>query len=152
MVHATVADVIGPAVAAEDPHASLSQEVLILQDLLGQLAASLSSLLQLGDQGIGGLAGSSAVGLSVQIGLAGFLQGAFGLLHHLFNLSSQALPQLTGGDGNAQAELGVVLEEGVSPGRTAALLVDSVGNSRCAAAPDGGTTSGVGNAHAVPNS
>ena len=149
MVHTAVTDVIGPAVAAEDPDGSLGQEVLVLQDLLGQLAAVGSSLLQLRHQSVGGLAGSGAVGQGIQIVLASFLQRAGSAFHHLLHLGSQSLPQLAGGNGNAQAEFGVVFKQGVGPGRSAAILVDGVRSRRCAAAPDGGTAGGVGNAHAV---
>ena len=45
--------------------------------------------------------------------------------------------------------LGVILEQGVGPGGTLALLVDGVGGGGSRAAPDGGTAGGVGNIHTV---
>src|SRR5699024_9237427 len=66
VVQAAVTDVVGPAVAAEDPEALLGQELLILQDLLGLVAAA---GFQRSDQVLGGL----VVGLGVGLGLEVFV-------------------------------------------------------------------------------
>ena len=58
VIQAAVTDVISPAVAAEDPEALLGQVLLVLQDLLGLVAAT---GLQGSDQGLCGL----VVGLGV---------------------------------------------------------------------------------------
>src|SRR5699024_5280704 len=51
-------------------------------------------------------------------------------------------------DLHAQAVLGVVLKQGVDPGRAAAaFLVGGVGADGGRAAPDGGAAGGVGNEH-----
>ena len=61
MVHAAEADIIGPAVAAEDPHGLLVQVILVGKDLLDQIAAVAG--LELGNQSLGG----SLVGLAVAV-------------------------------------------------------------------------------------
>ncbi len=61
MVQTAEADIVGPAVAAEDPHGLLGDVLLALQDLCRLLAASSSSLLQLSDQGLCGLVVSLGV-------------------------------------------------------------------------------------------
>ena len=147
MVHTAVTDVIGPAVAAEDPDGSLGQEVLVLQDLL----ATARSRWQ---QPSPAQAPERRWPCGKRRCWSGYPDSSGKLpsrsrrsaFHHLLHLGSQSLPQLAGGNGNAQAELGVVFKQGVGPGRSAALLVDGVRSRRCAAAPDGGTAGGVGNA------
>src|SRR5699024_10370940 len=62
MVQAAEADVVGPAVAAEDPDALLGEVVLLGQDLLAVLAVGIG--LQLSDQLLGG----GGVGLAVVVG------------------------------------------------------------------------------------
>src|SRR5699024_206570 len=62
VVQSAVADVVSPAVAAEDPHGLLVEVLLLGKDLLAVVA--LRILLQLGNQG----SGSSLVGLAVVIG------------------------------------------------------------------------------------
>ena len=53
-----------------------------------------------------------------------------------------------GGEAHAETELGVVLEERVGPGGTAAGAVLAIGRRRQVAAVDGGTAGGVGNLRA----
>ena len=62
MVNAAEADVICPAVAAEDPYGLLGEVILLSKDLLCVLAAA---SLKSSDQRVG----SGAVGLAVVIGL-----------------------------------------------------------------------------------
>ena len=61
VVHAAEADIIGPAVASEDPHGLLVQVILVGKDLFDQIAAVAG--LELGNQSLGG----SLVGLAVAV-------------------------------------------------------------------------------------
>ena len=56
---------------------------------------------------------------------------------------------LVDGEAHAEAELGVVFEQRVGPGRSAALVVGAVGRGRQVAAVDRGAAGGVGDQHAV---
>ena len=62
---------------------------------------------------------------------------------------SQLGAALRGRQVHAEAELGVVLEQGVRPGGAMALLVDGVGDGRSGAAIDGGAARRVGDHHPV---
>ncbi len=55
---------------------------------------------------------------------------------------------LIGRDPHPQTELGIVLEQGVGPGRSPALLVHRPGGGRQVAAVDGGAAGGVGHQQA----
>src|SRR5699024_5442839 len=150
VVQAAVADVVCPAVAAEDPDRLLGDVLLVLQDLSGLLAACGSGLLQLGDQGLGG----SVVGAGVVLGLDELGVSSLQILRSLVraddlvDLADQVLTDGLLAQIQAQAVLGVVLEQGVDPGGTmAAVLVDGVGRDGRGAAPDGGAAGGVGDVH-----
>jgi hypothetical protein len=88
------------------------------------------------------------------------LGGLVGLQQALGQFPTDAVrqpgQQLAGVDGllvhrqaQAQAELGVVFEEGIVPARPPALRVGGVGGGGQIAAVDGGTAGGVGDQHAV---
>ena len=160
MVHTAEADVVSPAVAAEHPEGFFHQHVGVLQGLLVQgveLAAAAAaggvSLFEGGDHlGSSGL-GSLGVVLAGQPLGGGFLQaplsGKVRLGKGLQDIG-QAVPP--GGDAQEHtvAVFGVVLKQGVGPGRSVAVLIDGVGGRGGGAAPDGGAAGGVGDIHPVP--
>ena len=61
----------------------------------------------------------------------------------------QLVAALGDGQVHAEAELGVVLEQGVGPGGTVTLVVGGVGAGGGGTAVDGGAAGGVGHDHAV---
>ena len=111
MVNAAEADVVGPAVAAEGPHALLGQILLVLQDK-GALLRGLR-LLQGGDQRVGHLPGHGRVlplGKilpNLRYGHTLFLQGFQPQLH--LPMDGPVGPQ------EAVGELRVVFEQGMAP-------------------------------------
>ncbi len=148
MVHAAEADIVCPAVAAEDPYGLLGQVGLLLQNLLDVVAADLG--FQVGNQGLGGSLVGFAVVIGVQPGLAGSLPllGS-GVSHDSLDLILQGFPDNSLSGVHTQTMLCIVLEQGVGPGGTTAFFVDAVGRGGSGAAPDGGTAGGVGNVHPI---
>ena len=71
VVQATEADVVGPAVAAEDPEGLLGEVSLVGEDRLGGVAAA---LLKLGNVGSGSGLGSLGIVDGVEPSLAGGLE------------------------------------------------------------------------------
>ena len=147
VIQSAVADVIGPAVAAEDPEGLLGQQVLVGNDGLAQLAIA---AFDLGDQLLAGLLGDLGVVHAGQPLLSGSLGvGAVGFLDQLADVLRQLGAALVDGQVHAEAELSVVLEQAVRPCGAVAFLVDGVGAGRCGAAIDGGAAGGVGHDHAI---
>ena len=170
VVHAAVADVVGPAVAAEDPDGLLGQQISIRDDGIGQLAGVAIAGLARGEPLL--LIGSAGQVHAVLAGgqqlLAGLL-GALGVVHLLEPLGAGFLDgglapldvdqradvvgelgaALVDGQVHAEAELGVVLEQGVGPGGAMALRVGGVGAGGRGAAVDGRAAGRVGDQHAV---
>ncbi len=172
MIESAVADVVGPAVAAEDPDGLLDEQILILQHFaseragfaganlavgqplgfpLGAGQVDVDAVLAGGDQLGGGLLAALGVVHVVEPFLARFLDVGGGVLDgdELLNVLLQLGAALGGAQVHAEAELGVVLEQAVRPGRAVAVLVDGVGAGGGAAAVDGGAARGVGDDHAV---
>ena len=156
MIHAAKADVVCPAVAAEDPDGLLGQIFLILKDLCRQLAgvagaAGLQALLQSCDVSLGCFLVGLAVFHGVEPLLCGFLQRSVGPVDgdQLAGLVRQRFADDLLRGVHAVAVLRIILEQGVGPCRAATLFVGAVGGSCAGAAPDGGTTGGVGNVHTV---
>ena len=154
VVQTAEADVVSPAVAAEDPDGLLGQELLALQDLAGQLAgiagaAVHNTIFQSGNVSLGSLAVGHAIIQSVQPGLSGSLQLGNGVLHsdELLGLLDQAVTDGLLTEVEAQAVLGVVFKQAVGPGGTTAVLGHGVGRGGGGVAPDGGTAGGVGDIH-----
>ena len=150
VIQTAEADVVCPAVAAEDPDGLLGNVLLALQDLCRLLAAGSSSLLQLSDQGLCGL----VVGLGVVLGCDELLVSSLQLSRSLVGTSNlcdlldQVLADGLLADVQAQTMLCVILEQGVAPCRTmAAVLVDGVRRDGSGAAPDGGAAGSVGDVH-----
>ena len=121
MVQPAGPDVVGPAVAADDPHAAPDQVVHHAEQVgHGGAVQPGQPPLELGHP--------SALG--AQLGLAQ-LAGRQDVVHdivadHCAQLAEPSTCQVAlpvGGEPKAQPELGVVLEQGVRPGRAAALRV-----------------------------
>ena len=147
VVYSAVADVVGPAVAAEDPLTLLDQQVLVLEHGFAQLAV----LGQRGEQ----LRGSGLAGFALVLdfeplidGLDQLLLAGVGFLD-LEQVLGELLSSLGGGEEHAVTELGIVLEEAVGPGGAVAVFVHGVGAGRGAAAVDGGAARGVRDQHPV---
>ena len=97
------------------------------------------ALALLGDAGFGGLVGFEQCADQV------FAQGGGQALDQVFGVFGE----LVDGQAHAQAEFGVVLEEGIGPDRTAALGVGAVGGGGQIAAKDRRAAGGVGDQQAV---
>src|SRR5690349_5124817 len=147
VIEAAVADVVGPTVAADYPDGFLDERVGEREQVAGfgrveagealfedRDAAALG-----GDAFFGGLVGVDQVlgerFADLEAEFPDQLAGVFGLF--------------VGGEPHAEAELGVVLEQRIAPGGTAAFGVDRVGRGGEIAAVDGGAAGGVGDQHAV---
>ena len=148
VVQATEADIVGPAVAAEDPEGFLGEVSLVGEDRLGSVAAA---LLELGNVG----SGSGLGGLGVVDGVDPSLAGGLELIGRTIGsddvLGSGNQLALNGliANGHAQTVLGIVLEQGVVPRRAVTVLVLAVRSGGSGVAPNGGAAGGVGNEHAV---
>ena len=150
MVQSAVADVVCPAVSAEAPYGLLYEEVLLFDQFVGK---SLCFAVQLGGlngckQGLGELSGLLAVRKCVQPLCSRIVDGRI-RLGKLLNYICKTLSDLAYACSHAQTVLRVVLEQGVGPGRTSAVLVRGVRHGRCGSAPDGGTSCSVGDHHSV---
>ena len=147
VVEAAVADVIGPAVAADDPDAAPDEVVDHRQKIAGGLAVQLEEArLQLGD--------ADALGPDLRFLDLRRLEDGVGqiLTDDRSQLAEQRLREfemLVGGEAETKAELGVVLEEGIRPRRAAALAILRPGGDRLAAAVDRRATCGVGDLGAI---
>ena len=148
MIEAAVADVVGPAVAADDPDALLDQRVGHAEQVAGfgsvdagEFVFELLARARAGRRCPASVFWSAlrmACASSSPIGEAeppDQFAGVFVLL--------------VDGEAHAEAELGVVFEERVGPGRSAAFVVGAVGRGRQVAAVDGGAAGGVGDHRAV---
>ncbi len=71
------------------------------------------------------------------------------LLHQPADVELEQVAVAVDGQAHAEAELGVVLEEGVRPSRALAVLASAIGDGREGAAVDGGAAGGVGDDHAL---
>ena len=179
VIQSAVADVVGPAIATEDPHGLLGQILLLAQQVSrngaglaiaeqgalclqlgsvlgelrigGQLLHGADALLQSLDKGLGGLSIGGAIVHGVQPSLSGSLQLGTGPLnvHQAAGLGGQILTDLVLANEHAQAVLGVILKEGVAPCGAVALLIGAVGRGSRRTAPDGGAAGGVGDIHMV---
>ena len=147
MVKAAVTDVVAPAVAAEDPHALLGEEVVHVPQFMGQGAVK---AFQVGHDHFAKLAGAFGVVLVVQPTLKGFLQfGRSGfVLEGFLNLHGQQATALFVGNAHAAAVFGGVFKQRVAPGRAKAVLVGAVRRGGRRSAPDGRAARGVGHDHA----
>ncbi len=154
VVDATVTDIVGPTITTDDPLGDLGEQVLLGDDGLEGLGGV--GGVHDGELGVDGL-GDLLAGLGVgevdepvaeevhELGLEGVLL----LLEELLDVGLEGVTSLGGGDGHAEAVLGVILEEGVGPGGTLALLVHGVGVEGSGTTPNGGAAGGVGDDHSL---
>ena len=151
VIQTAEADVVCPAVAAEDPNGLLSEVFLVSQNILAVRAACCCALFELCNQRLGRLSVSSAVVLGIHEGVDGILEVVRSLLgaSHLLELGDQALTESFLAVVHAEAVLCVILEQGVCPCRTVALSIDGVRGGSSRAAPDRRTAGSVGDVHAV---
>ena len=146
MIQPAKADIVGPAIAAQDPVGLFAEELLVMQKLLG---AGIQALGKDINEGIG----SGEVRFAV-------LQRGKVIFQHLFFVRGldiadegfgfpyQALAHGILRQVHAVAVFGVILEEGIGPGRTLALLILGIGDAGGRATPDGGAAGGIGDIHA----
>ena len=135
MIQSAVADVVGPAVAAEDPEGLLGQQVAYRADdlALRQDRSSDSPRLSLSEQLRAGFLEPSAQSMfSSQAFAAAFTSSLSAVSASLRTLSASfsrrcGTPRL-----HAEAELGVILEQAVRPGGAVAFFVGGVGAGRSA--------------------
>ena len=116
MVESAVADVVGPAVAAEDPHGLLGQVFLVGQDAgrqLGHLAGTLGRRRKgrhiglrrrLGGLGVG-------TGLEPRAGRVGQIPGRTAALDERLGINDDLVLHGLVAEQHAHAVLGVVLEQ-----------------------------------------
>jgi hypothetical protein len=148
VVQTAEADVVCPAVAAEDPHGLLSEVILILQNLGGLLGAGEPQEQQCKPAAAGPFSARSAM-VSSHFSL---LPSALAVAFSAHSFIRELLPDgrgLRSGQVHAKAELSVVLKQGVLPCRAVAVLVDGVRRGRSRTAPDGGAAGGIGDVHLV---
>mmetsp|Transcript_31415 Transcript_31415/g.98510 ORF Transcript_31415/g.98510 Transcript_31415/m.98510 type:complete len:510 (+) Transcript_31415:1627-3156(+) len=157
VVQAAEADVVGPAVAADDPMGRSHEHVLGAADLF-QEGGGIRAILRFEEALDDRLHGTTLV--SVVKCVEPFLQqacqlcrdqsrGFRGILHKLLRGELQLLAPLHRAQGHAKAVLGGVLEEGPRPGGALPVPVRPEGAQAVRTAPDGGATAAVGNDHAV---
>mmetsp|Transcript_117427 Transcript_117427/g.377185 ORF Transcript_117427/g.377185 Transcript_117427/m.377185 type:complete len:317 (-) Transcript_117427:2881-3831(-) len=150
VVQAAVADVIGPAIASDDPEADAAELVPQVEQLL-ELRVASALLLQQGLQLLHHLVVDAATTGQQQVVLIllaheqELCQQLAQLLAHadrpiaqsILHLQGQEVPALLESPAHAEAKLGVVLEKGVGPCRPLALGVDGVWEGRVRGAPNG---------------
>ncbi len=154
MVQAAEADVVGPAVAADDPDGLLHQNIAVSFDsfqhffqIAGGCCDGRGEELPdpgrrlLGDLGIVDVVHPKPEGF-LQLSRDVLLQQPFHQLSQLASAGAQ-------GQVHAVAELRIVFEEGVGPARSMPVLVKGVRAGGGAAAVDGGAARGVGDDHPV---
>jgi len=147
VVETTESDVVTPAVAAEDPLALLDHELLELDELLADVAAA---SFHHRNELVGDLFGLEGVLAVVDpLGEEGLhLSGAAAALEAFAHNALDAVAHLAGSGSHTEAELGVVLEQRVSPsGTEAATIVAAVRSSGSGTTIDGGATGSVSNHH-----
>ncbi len=147
VVEPAEADVVGPAVSADQPDTLAGERIGYGEESAGfgrvdsgELGPERKDALALGfDAGLSGLVGGEECGYQLIAERCGEgLKQGFGV----FLLLVQ-------GETDAQAELRVVFEERVGPGGTAAALVDAVGCGRKASSIDGRAAGSVGDEEAI---
>ena len=121
MIEAAEADIISPAVAAEDPLALLGQIILLSKNRFRSLIiAALKSF----NKSVCSCAIFSAALEGIQILLACFCSDA--VRYESFHLSLEACADCFLSEFHTITELGVVFEQGVRPSRALALRVGCV--------------------------
>ena len=144
VIQAAVADIVGPAVAAERPDALLGQELLILADEGGFLAVVVRDR---GEQRIGNLAGYGRIVALFEVSLAG-IPGNAAFCQRVY-LVNQLVLDCFLAEQVAECVLRVILEQAHRPCGAVAVLVRAVRGGRGRAAVSGRAAGCVGNIHAV---
>ena len=153
MVETAVADVIRPAVAAEDPDGLFAQVLGVVLDV-GQGVLGLLRHFGVRDSGFQGVAGDLALGADVEVVVPGLGSGVevavlVDLAHQLLHLGAECCALLLNREADAHAELGVVLKQGAAQRGAEALLVGAVGEAGEAGSPDLRAAGCGGNVHMV---
>ena len=143
MIDAAEADVVGPAIAADGPHGLLGQVLLVIQDVLSILA--FPGGLQSRDQRVGHATGLLFVRPVSHIVVNGLHShtGCLQALHADEQLLADGILSVE----EAEGELGIVLKQGMLPGRTKAAVILAVGQDGGTAAVSGRTAGSVANVH-----
>ncbi len=154
VIESAVSDIVGPAVAAEDPHRLLGQVLLVGKDArreLGHLSGALGSSAQSLDVGrsrsLGGF--SVSAGLKPGARRVGQLAGRTAALDEGLGVYNHLVLHGLVAQKHAHAVLGVVLKQRVRPGRAVAVGVHRVGRRSRRTAPDGRAARGVGDVHTI---
>ena len=151
MVHTTVADVVSPTVATENPHGLLDEVVGTGDNFFCQGSHIASGLLTKCEKCFA----SGLRGIAIVEGLQPSFSGNFQLVRasgHRCHLSDEVCKLVTLcllTDEHTKTVLGIVFKQGVCPGRTLAVFVNGVGGGGGRATPDRGTACGVGDEHAI---
>ena len=147
VVHAAEADVVTPAVAADDPLRLLHQPVLHFENVLAVVAAAGLHHRDQAGRNLGRLGRRTARGdplLHDALQLVRALRTACDrLLHRLLNTVAEFLDAHV----HTQTELGVVLEERIGPCGALPLVVGAVRRRRSRTRINRGTARGVGHHH-----
>ena len=153
MVQTAVADIVGPAVAAENPHGLLAQmlgiALYVVECFLGVLRHFCT-----GHSRLQRIADGLDLGTDVEVivpCLRRSIQVAVlvDLAHQLLDLGAERGALLLDREADAHTELGVVLKQGAAQRGAEALLVGAVGEAGEAGRPDLGAAGGGGNVHMV---
>ena len=149
MVQSAIADVIGPAIPAENPVRALDKEILLCADFVQQWVVPRFRR-QRRNQSIGAMPRPLALIFVLQpiLHRSNQLRIPF-FAQRRFDPSCQCFAILRHSQVHAESVFGIVLEQREAPGRTFPLPVRRIRDRGRAAGPGRGTTGGVGNHHPV---
>ena len=147
MIQPAVADIIRPAVAADDPDALFHQHIRQPEKLFGcRIFGIFKFLFQF----------SHACALCLNAGFFGLVsieefihQLAANSFRLAFDQFAGEFALLVHGQAHAQTELGVIFEQRVGPGRSAAISIEGLGRGGQIAAVNGRAAGGIGDNGAV---
>ena len=147
VIQSAETDVVSPSVSTEYPLRLLSQEVFLLQDILGGVT---SACLKSSNQ----LVGSRAVGCAYCEGIVPLFDGSLHILvvrigSESVQLVFQSVTDCSLSEQHTVSKLSRILEQRVGPCRTMSLCVDGVRSGGRGVTPDGGTSRCVGDVHSV---
>mmetsp|Transcript_37349 Transcript_37349/g.76623 ORF Transcript_37349/g.76623 Transcript_37349/m.76623 type:complete len:1132 (-) Transcript_37349:692-4087(-) len=162
VIESAETNVVGPAVAADDPVGVAAEDVALVVEAL-ELGVALGLVLEERDDLVlelvveGAALGEQHVRLvlvahhrELRQELAQLVADRHLLvLQGLVHLEHELVTALLEGAAHAKAKLGVVLEEGVGPRGALAARVGRVRERRVGRSPDGGAAGGVGNDEAL---
>ena len=150
MVQSAVTDIIGPAVAAEDPVAAFDEVLFQIQDALQRCIGS-GFFRQQFSQFISPFTGTFADIFVFFPFFHGRLQfcRAFAFRQGGVNQFFYAIPGLFHAQEHAQPVFRIVFKQGIGPGGTMSFFVYRIRHGRGRSAPDGRAARSVGNHHAI---